>query len=283
MAERGRRESWLGNVLRGVVLVSFAVVSIGSFLWILSVSLKTNPEFFSTSPWALPRAPSLKAYESAWSAADIGAFFLNSVILTLLGSVFAILIAAPAAYALARTTITGQSIIYRFFALGILAPVVLVMIPLYFLLLEVGLLGTLWGLALVYVATTIPYDVFFLVPYFRTLPGELEEAAFVDGASVTTIFLKISLPLAGAGLASVGILNVLTIWNESFLAIVILDNPATYTIPVGMLGLYHSAQFSANWVELFAGLVITMIPILVFFGLMQNRISRGLTAGAVKG
>lgn len=283
-----RRRRWRSafrpsRVLLYVFLVSYCLTSVGAFLWTVSVSLKSNPEFFSTSPWSLPRSPTLDNYREAWTTAKIGTFFLNSLLVTAVSVGATLIVSAMAAYVLARVTFKGNGALTTFFLLGLMIPGFLVIVPLYFLLRDLHLLGSLYGLILVYIATQIPFSIYVLTGFFKTLPQELEEAAYVDGASAMKVFLKVMLPLAMPGLASVALLNGLTIWNEFFFALVFLSDETKLTLPVGLFRLSINAQYSAQWTALFAGLVLAMIPVLVVFGIAQERITRGLTLGAVKG
>jgi len=272
-----------GRVLLYVFLVSYCLTSVASFLWIVSISLKSNQEFFSTSPWALPRSPSLGNYREAWTTAKIGTFVLNSVIVTVVSVGVTLIVSSMAAYVLSRVQFRGRNTLTTFFLLGLMIPGFLIIVPLYFLLRDLHLLGSLYGLIIVYIATQIPFSIYVLTGFFKTLPQELEEAAYVDGASALKVFSKIMLPLAGPGIASVALLNGLSIWNEFFFALVFLSDESKLTLPVGLFRLSVNAEYSAQWTPLFAGLVLAMLPVLIVFGVAQERITRGLTLGAVKG
>lgn len=271
-----------GRLLLYVVLVSYCLTSIGAFLWTISVSLKSNPEFFSSSPWALPSKPSLDNYSAAWTTASIGRFFLNSALVTAGSVSLSLVVSATAAYVLGRVRFRGSNLVTMFFLSGLMIPGFLVIIPLYFLLRDLHLLGSLFGLGIVYIATQIPFNIYILTGFFKTLPEELEEAAYVDGASPFKTFFRVMLPLAGPGLASVALLNSLTIWNEFFLALVFISDPHKFTLPLGLYRLSVNATYSAQWTPMFAGLVMAMIPVLIVFGVAQERITRGLTLGALK-
>lgn len=282
---RGRRRAPVfhpARLLLYVALVSYCLTSVGSFVWTISVSLKSNAEFFSSSPWSLPKHATFDNYRSAWSVAHFGEFFLNSAIVTV-GSVGAVLVlSSTAAYALGRIRFRGNGFVSMFFLSGLMIPGFLVIVPLYFLLRDLHLLGSLLGLGIVYVATQIPFDIYVLSGFFRTLPQELEEAAYVDGASAFATFWRVMLPLAGPGIASVALLNALTIWNEFFFALVFLSDEHKFTLPLGLFRLSINATYSAQWTQMFAGLVLAMIPVLIVFGVAQERITRGLTLGAMK-
>jgi raffinose/stachyose/melibiose transport system permease protein/N-acetylglucosamine transport system permease protein len=266
-----------------VALVSYCLTSVAAFLWTISISLKSNQDFFATSPWSPPKHPTLDNYRSAWTTAKIGDFFLNSALVTFSTVAVSLAVSATAAYVLGRVRFRGSSVVSMFFLSGLMIPGFLIIIPLYFLLRDMHLLGSLVGLGIVYVATQIPFNIYVLTGFFKTLPKELEEAAYVDGASPFKTFLRVMLPLAGPGLASVALLNCLTIWNEFFFALVFLSDESKFTLPLGLYRLSINAEYSAQWTQMFAGLVLAMIPVLIVFGVAQERITRGLTLGALKG
>jgi ABC-type glycerol-3-phosphate transport system permease component len=282
-ARKRRRIFRPGRLLLYVALVSYCLTSVAAFLWTISISLKSNQEFFATSPWSLPKHPTLENYRSAWTTAKIGDFFLNSAMMTVGTVTISLAVSATAAYALGRIKFRGNSLVSMFFLTGLMIPGFLIIVPLYFLLRDMHLLGSLYGLGLVYIATQIPFNIYVLTGFFKTLPKELEEAAYVDGASPLKTFFRVMLPLAGPGLASVALLNCLTIWNEFFFALVFISDESKFTLPVGLYRLSINAEYSSQWTQLFAGLVLAMIPVLIVFGVAQERLTRGLTLGALKG
>lgn len=169
------------------------------------------------------------------------------------------------------------------FLLGLMVPWMVTFIPLYLALQDLGLLDTRLGLVLVYATGNLPFNVFVLTGFMRTLPRELEEAAAMDGASPARTFVSVIVPLLGPGLASVTIISFLQNWNEFFYALVLIHTPERMTLPLGLFQLGQAADYGTNWVTLFAGMMITVVPVLAVFALMQNHITRGLTAGALKG
>lgn len=278
-----RRSVRPGRIAMHFALASYCLGSVAAFVWCVMVSLKTNPEFFSTSPWSPPARPRFGNYAEAWNTAQISRFFANSVYTTVTSVVLGLLISVMAAYILARVDFPGRAVVRLVFLSGLMMPGFLVVVPLYFLLRDLHLLGTLNGLVVVYIAGQVPFNVFVLSSFFASLPKEIEEAAYVDGASPSRTFFRVVLPQAMPAVTSVAVLNTLTTWNEFFFALVFLTDETKQTLPVGILGLQVNAEYAANWVQLFAGLVITMIPVLVLFAFAQDRIARGLTAGALKG
>jgi N-acetylglucosamine transport system permease protein len=161
-------------------------------------------------------------------------------------------------------------------------PMILGLVPLFFLLNDLGLINKLTGLVIVYTAWALPFSIFVLVSFFKTLPKELEEAAYIDGAGYYRTFFDVMLPLARSGIISIGIMNGLNIWNEYLMGTVFVNDPAKYTVPVGIAVMQAEMQYRTEWGPLFAGLMLSMIPVMIVYVLFQRHIVAGVTAGAVK-
>jgi raffinose/stachyose/melibiose transport system permease protein/N-acetylglucosamine transport system permease protein len=278
-----RRPMRPGRMFNVVVLSFWAMSSIGAFAWAFMLSLKSEQEFYSTKPWSIPLHPNFHAYHVAWSIGQFGSFFLNSVIVTGVSVVASVGFASLASYVLGRIEFRGRGLVSALFLSGMMLPPFLLAIPLYFLLEDLHLLGTIWALVVVETAAALPFNIYVLTGYFRTLPYDFEEAAAIDGASSLRTFLSIMLPLARPALTSLGILQTVFIWNDLFYPLVFTTNEQNSTIPLGLLRLSFNAEKGGGYTTLFAGLIITVVPVLLLFAVAQDRIIRGLTAGAVKG
>ena len=278
-----QRPARSGRLAMHLALIIYCTTSAAAFVWTAMISLKTNPEFFTTAPWSLPAEPQFQNYVTAWSGAQIGRFFLNSLYATVVSVTVSLIFAAMAAYVLATVKFVGRGVARLVFLAGLMMPPFLVIIPLYALLQNLGLLGSIHGLVLVYIATQIPFSVYLLSSFFQSLPRDFEEAAAIDGAGPFRTFFSVVLPQTMPALASVALLNTLSIWNEFFFALVLLNDVNSQTIPIGILGLAINAQYSAQWVQLFAGLIITMIPVLILFSIAQEKIAQGVNIGGIKG
>lgn len=212
----------------------------------------------------------------------MGDYFINSLIVTVTSTLLALLLASTTSYIIARFPFKGSMALYNLYLASMMIPIILGLIPLFFLLSDLGLDNTLLGLILVYSATNLPFGVFVLVGFFRAMPKELDEAASIDGSSHYGVFFRIMLPLAKPGLISVGIMNVLNIWNEYVLGTVIVNDPSQYTLPVGIAVMLEEMQYRTEWGPLFAGLLISIIPVLLIYMFYQRHITSGMMAGAVK-
>jgi N-acetylglucosamine transport system permease protein len=251
------------------------------FLWMIMSAFKTDQEII-VSPWNFPDSLQWDNFSRAWSQARIGNYVQNSLIVVT-GSVFlTLLCSSMTAYVLARYEFPGNRAIFYLFMVGLLFPVFLALVPLFFVVQDLHLLGTYQGLILVYTAYSLPFSIFFLTSFFRTLPSELAEAAIIDGASHYRVFFNIMLPLARPGLVAIGIFNVLGQWNQFILPLVLNPNPDKYLLSQGLAFLAIQQGYDNDYSALFAALTITMVPTLIVYTIFQRRLEGGLTAGALK-
>jgi N-acetylglucosamine transport system permease protein len=223
----------------------------------------------------------------AWVKARIGLYLFNTLLIIIPSLFLTLLLSSMASYVLARFEFRGRTFISYLFLLGMIFPIFLALVPLYFLMQKTGMLDTFPGLILVYVAFSLSFTTFFLTNFFKTLPKELGEAATIDGANQYEIFFQVYLPLAQPGLITMGIFNFLGQWNQYILPnTLMITNTETTTHYVLSQGLYYlqAQQFYQNdWSGLFAAVTIVMIPTLVVYLLFNDRIEKGMTAGAIKG
>jgi N-acetylglucosamine transport system permease protein len=274
----------IGNLPYYAVLVLWAAITIFILLWLFSGSLKSNVEIFG-SPWALPADPIAAAkqnYSAAWNTAHMGLYFINSIVVTVGADLVTVVISAPAAYVLSRIPFRGSTLINYYFIAGMGLPFQLILVPLYVLLVQIGLIDTRAGLTLTYVGVSIPFTIILLTGFFRSLPSELEEAGAVDGCSEFGIFWRIMMPIATPGLFTAAIFNFVMIWQEFLLAQLLLSSDANKTLPVGLMGLRQTMQYNSNWAAMFAAVMIIVVPSFIVFVALSNRIMAGLTLGAGK-
>lgn len=272
----------LSEIAINIFLVIWAVIVIFPMAWLLYSSLKTDQEIFF-SPWVLPSSPQWDNFVRAWQDAHIGEYFMNSFIVVLPSLALILIISAMTAYVLARFPFPGNRFIFYLFLAGMLFPVFMALIPLFFLVKDLHLLNTYQGLILVYVAFSLPFSVFFLTGFFRSLPSELHEAAIIDGANQYQVFFRIMLPLAQAGLVSIGIFNFLGMWNQYLLPVVLMTDAKRYLLTQGLAFMLHQQYYKNDWSGLFAAVALIMIPTLIVYVIFQGQIQKGITVGALKG
>ncbi|MCZ7415980.1 MULTISPECIES: carbohydrate ABC transporter permease [unclassified Streptomyces] len=281
-ADRKARDGATLNVFSGAFLVLWAVMAAGPLLWVMVNSLRDSAKI-QGQPFGWPTDLSFENFANAWSDANIGQFTLNSVIV-LAGSLpGTMLLGSMAAYVIARFGFFGNRAVYLLFAGGMMFPIILAVVPLFFVMDTMGLLDTRAGLILVYIAYSLPFTTFFMTAFFRTLPGSVAEAAMIDGASHSRTFFQIMLPMAKPGLISIGIFNFLGQWNQFFLPLALnSESRDEALLTQGLAELSVSQGYEGDWGALFAGLTIAMLPILVVYMVFQRQVQEGLTAGAVK-
>jgi N-acetylglucosamine transport system permease protein len=280
-----KREVSAFSGLAHIGLIAWALVTAAPLLWVLLASFKSNTEIFLGKPFKLPEHFSLDTYTSAWSEAHIGRYFFNSVFVVLISTAGTMLLGSMAAYVLARYRFIGNRFVYYLFVSGLAFPTFMALGPLFYILKNLGLLGSYTGLILVYIAYSLPFTVFFLAAFFKSLPYEIEEAATVDGASHTRKFFQIMMPMARSGLVSITIFNIVGQWNQYLLPVVVMTGPGAeskYLLTQGIANISTSAGYHAQWSTLFAALTLSILPMIVVYAIFQRQIQAGLTAGAVK-
>jgi N-acetylglucosamine transport system permease protein len=283
--EKTHREVRAFSGLAHIALFVWALVTAGPLIWVMLASFKTNTEIFLGEPFALPSSFSLDTYFSAWDQAHIGRYFLNSVFVVVISTAGTMLFGSMAAYVLARYTFFGNRFLYYLFVSGLAFPTFMALGPLYYILRNMGLLNSYVGLILVYIAYSLPFTVFFLAAFFKTLPHEIDEAATMDGASHTRKFFQIMMPMAKSGLVSITIFNIVGQWNQYLLPLVIMqgqDAEQKWVLTQGIANISTQAGYHAEWSTLFAALTLSIIPMIIVYAIFQRQIQAGLTAGAVK-
>ncbi|MFD0784026.1 carbohydrate ABC transporter permease [Micromonospora azadirachtae] len=280
---KGRRsEVGLFTGLGHVALAVWAVIVIVPILWTFLASFKNTTEIFS-SPWTLPGELRWENYARAWTKANVGRYFLNSVIVVGISTFGTMLFGSMAAYVLARYKFWGNRVIYYLFVSGLAFPVFLALVPLFFVVKNLGLLNTHTGLVLVYIAYSLPFTIFFLAAFFKTLPSSVAEAGIIDGCSHTRLFFQVMLPLAKPGLISLTIFNVIGQWAQYQLPLVLLSNAKDkWVLTQGIADISVNAGYEADWSGLFAALTIAILPMIIVYAIFQRQIQSGLTSGAVK-
>lgn len=275
-----------GKILTYLILTLWGLIVVFPMLWSVMTSFKTDQEIFF-SPWALPKVLIFENFARAWVKARMGPYLINTLLIIIPALFFTLLTSSMAAYVLARFKFPGRTIITYLFLLGMIFPIFLALVPLYFVMQKLALLDTFPGLILVYIAFSLSFTIFFLTNFFRTLPRELGEAATIDGANQYDIFFRIYLPLAQPGLLTMGIFNFLGQWNQYILpnTLMITNNEDTthYVLSQGLYYLQSQQFYQNDWSGLFAAVTIVMVPTLVVYLIFHDRIEKGMTAGAVKG
>ena len=264
------------------VLIGWAVTVIFPMIWMIYSSFKTDQELFF-SPWAAPVELQWDNFARAWTKAHVGDYLLNTLIVVVPALLLTLIISAMAAYVLARFEFVGRRFLFYMFLSGMLFPVFLALVPLFNLVNQLKMLNTFHGLIIVYIAYSLPFTIFFLTGFFKTLPTEIVESAFMDGANPYQVFFKVMLPMASPGLISMGIFNFLGMWNQYILPLVLISDESKYMLSQGLAFMLFKQFYENDWSALFAALTIIMVPTLIVYITFQKQIQDGITTGALKG
>lgn len=277
-APAGRRFDWgqpfvylVALVCIGITVVPIAYVILGGFRTTGQLAARPNG---LPDPWVLDNYAAVLTSPSFWT--QVG----NSTLAALVTTTGVVLLGVMAAFVIARYEFRGRGTIYTLFTAGLLFPLSVAILPLYLLLQNLGLLGSIIGVIIPQIAFALPTTIVILVPFLRAIPEELEDAASIDGTSRVGFFWRILLPLSSPGLVTVGVLAFVGSWNGYLLPLLVLNDPAAYTLPLGVQA--FSTQYSQNTALVLAFTSLAMLPALIFFTLAERRIVGGLS-GAVKG
>lgn len=283
-----KKKSKLFNIFVYLCLVIFALSILVPVFWVFMASIKTNPEFYG-NPWALPMSFYLNNFKDAWAAANMGDYFLNSLIVTAIALALLLLISLPFSYILARMQFKGRRFVTSYIKAGLFINLSYIVIPIFLMLRDVSksiplaLLNNRFVLALIYASTAVPFTVYLLTNFFSSISKSYEEAAYIDGAGYYRTMMDIMIPMARPAVVTVILFNFLSFWNEYILALTLMTDPSKRTLPVGLINLQQAARGAANYGRLYAGLVIVMIPTLIIYILVQKQLTEGMMVGGDKG
>jgi len=283
-----------GAAYRGVVTVVLIVLALAILIptaWIVMASLKSKPEFYG-NPWSLPQGLHWQNFIDAFVTAHMGQYFLNSVMVTLVALVISVVVAVPAAYAMARFEFRGKAILEGALMAGLFINVNYIVVPMFLMLLGWDrhlkslfphgfFVNNLFVLAIVYAATSLPFSIYLLTNYFRTIPTVYEEAATLDGSSRLRTMMSVIVPMARPAINTALLFNFLSFWNDFIISVTLIPGDDK-TLQVGLLNLFQAQRAAADYGRLYAGMVIVMIPVIIFYAFMQKRMLQTVGGGGVK-
>lgn len=271
---------------RLINLFLYVILSIMAMLWLIPLaiiiltSLRSQGDLISNGVFAWPDHIQWENFTRAWTIGNFSTYFRNSLLLITVKVPLGIILSSLAAYPLAKMNFRGRTLIFIFFLVGLAIPVHVVLTPMLVMMKQIGIAGNLAALLPSYVVFGLPFQIFVMRGFFRTVPSELLEAARLDGASEWSIFWRILMPLSAPALATLFIIDALATWNELLIALVLISDNQWRTVPVGLL--QFQGQFSSRYTEMMAGVVISILPIIVLYIFLQRYMVSGLTAGALK-
>lgn len=263
-----------------IIWTVFIFIMIG---WVILASFSTTKEIFNGTMLKFESGINFVNYKNALFSHNVAKYFMNSVIYTCTASVGVILVGAPASYALARAHFKGRSLCLNMFVIGMSIPVVMIILPLYSTLSKMGLTNNRIIIIFLYICMTVPFTVFFLYSFFRSLPGDFEEAAAIDGCGPIKTFWSIMFPLAQPGVITLLVFNFITIWNEYFISYILIDDVKLKPVAVGLYVMVQSMKYSGDWAAMFAAVVIVFLPTFMLYLFLSDKIIAGVTGGGVKG
>lgn len=275
-----KKQAKIVSTLIYVFLILLAIIYIVPLLWVLITSLK-NDSTLMLSPWAMPAKLEWSNYEFAWTKGHLGTAMLNSLIVCGSTLVISMIFGSMAAFAIAKLRWKLSKLAMYYFLIGMMIPIHTILIPLFVQFSGWGMSNTLMGIIIPYITFSLPITIYIMVGFFEGIPNELFEAACIDGCSVYKMFSTVAIPLAKTGFMVTGLMSFVSNWNELLVAMVFISKEAKKTLPVSLtkfVGPYHT-----NYCQMFAAIMIAIIPTIIAYVAFANQIVEGLTAGAVKG
>ncbi len=274
------RKEKLGLWILAIPMMALAVATIYPMVYAVNISLKSRREYVMdrlgpTSEFMFSN------YVDAWVQADMGRYYINSIIVTVVSVALILLLASMAGYSLSHLTFRGSRVMFLIILATMMVPFQVIMVPLIKVLSDMGLMDSYAGLIAAYVSQFLPFTVFFMTAFYTGIPKEITEAARVDGSSLWGVWRRIMLPLGRPALLSMGILNALFCWNDILIALLIMQSPGNRTVMVGVSAL--RGEYPDNIPTYMAGVILVVLPLVVVYILFQRQITTGVTAGATKG
>ncbi|MGN1083536.1 MAG: carbohydrate ABC transporter permease [Lachnospiraceae bacterium] len=280
MAAKNRKKIKVSKVFIYIFLSILVVIYLAPLFWIVTVAFKTNAEVMR-APFALPESWNFVNFQQAWEKAKLGVALKNSTIVCGVTLVISLLFGSMAAFAIGRMRWKLSGAAMTYFLIGMMIPVHCVLIPLFVQFSKIGLTNSLISIIIPYVTFSLPITIYIMVGFFKSMPSELFEAACIDGCSIYRCFFTIALPLSKTGLFVTGLMTFVGNWNELLLAMVFISDKMKKTLPVTLS--YFAAPYKTNYVQMFAAIIIAILPNVVVYCMFSNQIVEGLTVGAVKG
>lgn len=277
-----------------VALIVLTVLIVIPVAWVFMASIKQNSEFYG-NPWALPQGVHIQNFVDAWTKARMGDYFMTSIIVTAVALAILLVVALPAAYVLSRYKFIGSKALNTGFMAGLFINVNYIVVPIFLMFVTADkflkevfgagfFLNNPFVVSLVLASTTLPFTIYLLSGYFATLPKDYEEAAYVDGAGYFTTMVRIIMPMAKPSIVTVILFNFLSYWNEYIISMTMLSEPdGARTLPVGLLNLMKAQNAKAEYGQMYAGLVMVMVPTLILYICVQKKLTQGMTLGGLKG
>lgn len=267
------------NMIKYTILIIFGCIQVFPLIWLVNFSLKSNNEIYTSSSLSLPETPMFSNYAEAWVKGNVASYFGNSVLVTTVSVLITIVLACMMAYAISRMHWKGSNLVLTFLMLGMMVPIHATLIPLFLLMQKMNLMNSHLCIIIPYIAAGLPLAVFIISNFLKSIPHELEEAAFIDGCTVMESFFYIIIPTVKPAIATVAIFTFMSNWNEFIMASTYLQSSKLYTLPIGLTA--FRGAYSAALGPMAAAIVITCVPLIIFYCLCSEQVEKSFAAGAV--
>ena len=281
-SRRGRSiRKLVGKAPLAIIVTLFLVVVLYPLVWLILSSFKTTQEFATQPTWALPQGFAWQNYVQAWNS-GMGTYFLNSI-LAVFPSLFLILvISVSAAFGLEVMTWRLRNPVLFLFLAGIMVPLQLVLLPLFTVYFQAGLIDTRWALIITYTAFGLPLSVFLMAGFFKSVPREVMEAAVLDGASIYKVFYRVALPMVANGLVTIALVQFFFLWNDLLFSLTFISSNSNRTLQTGLLN-FTGQYGQVDWGPTFAAISLAVIPTLILYLVLNQQVTKGLASGSLKG
>lgn len=278
MKRKASDQIW--TAVKYVLMITFAVMCLYPLFWLFLASFKTNQELY-TNTWGFPASWSLTNYINAIIKGNILRYFVNSVIIAISAVIITAILATMASYAITRMRWKLSKTAYNVFLLGMMIPVYALIIPLFSIFKGMGILNTYLAVIIPQIAVGLPMSIFIICGFMEGIPGDLEEAAIIDGCSIYKCFISIILPISKSSIVTIAVVQFINVWNDLLLPRIFLTDSNMMTLPVGLTN--FQAMYSTDYVGEIAAVIITIIPTILVYIALHKQIMEGMVAGAVKG
>jgi raffinose/stachyose/melibiose transport system permease protein len=273
-------KSYINNLCRYLILFLYAFIILYPFSIVIFTALKTEDEI-AFDPLGIPRYLHFENFISAWKTGHFGKYFINSIVVSFPITIGTVAFSSLVSYALVFLKMPGSNLIFLLFLSGLMIPFYSVMIPLYYILARLNLIGTYWAMVLPSIAGGLSFGVFYMRAFFRSIPIELLDAARIDGCNELNVLWKVILPIASPGITTLSIFNFMGAWNSFLIPLIYLQREELRPLVVGLL--FFRGRYTSQYPLIMAGVAILSLPIIIVYIIFQRKFIEGLTAGAIKG
>lgn len=274
--------AWVKRLLLRLILISQSIIVVYPLLWNVIASLKTSAEILD-SPWSLPKHLTFANYVNAFTRAKMASFAMNTVIVTALSLGILLLLAVPSSYAISRFRFRGRRALHTVYMAGLFIQPIFILVPLFLLMNRLGIDDNRFWISVVYAACQLPFSIYLLIGFFKSIPRDFEQSATIDGCGYYAALRRIIVPLAKPGIVTVCVFSFFGFWNEYAMALTLLFTEIKKTISIGLANLMEVQRYATDWGALFAGLVIVLAPTILLYAFAQEKLTEGLQMGGLKG